>query len=278
MTDAEEFNKLVSSLTEILSIDEIKGLIFDEDCEGQFRDFRLMIYFKGNCFQYAVRFMDTSIIKSLSESIKTILTLEDQKKLFGNRNIFHLAVPNWQSKIFSTIYECLNGVFTNDEIKHQMEEKDYNGCNTFLALCNHKSPFYLIADVLKGFFEVLKDIFNFDELKDCLRSTNNDGSNCLLLAITCKDVPFLTELIRIIQTELSIDDQRTLIEKYDNNSKNILICASQNYCTGILPLILDFARKVLSNEQVMKLLNQTEGTTDCLNLSSSSEILSESES
>lgn len=78
---------------------------------------------------------------------------------------------------------------------------------------------------------------------------NKDDSNCLLIAVKFRDKFFLKELFDFIRTELSIEDQRDMIQTHDSYCNNIFKRASQNRYVEILTFVKEFAKDILSNVQ-----------------------------
>lgn len=151
---SEAVNKLITFLQEYLLRDEIKSLLMDEDGEGG-----------RSCLQYSVgsKFSKSYVIRSLADFIKTNLNLEEQRKVFGakNHNLFRLAVESLNSKIFSTIHECLKSVFASHEIKSMIQEKDSNGNSILHLICQQDwkkdsekdlEEFYFVEALLLDFF------------------------------------------------------------------------------------------------------------------------------
>lgn len=241
--DGNAVKILSSFLLEILSNDEIKSLLSEEDCEGQ------------NVFHWYVSETENqSIIRTLSDFIKSMMNSCDQKKLFTikNQNTFHLALAakNQNKEMFSTIQKWLKGVFTDNEIKSMIQEEDSNGNNILLLSCQTRN-----ADVilLWDLLEVVKDVFDTKELRKFLTSSNNQGRNCLLVSVKFRDLAFIETLFDFIKDNLSIEEQRDMILKHDNDGNYIFRSASdRGEQEEILPFVLEFAEEILSENQIQE--------------------------
>src|SRR3978361_213435 len=98
--------------------------------------------------------------------MKTLVSPDDQRKFFGAKNLFRLAADNFHH--LSAIYDCLEGVLTDIEIKSMIQEKDSNGNNFLHLICQNSGDEYVLVE----FFKVLEDVLDADELKIFLTSSN----------------------------------------------------------------------------------------------------------
>lgn len=193
------------------------------------------------------------------------MSRDEQKKFFGikSSNVFDLAAQNFLSGIFATLHECLKDVLTNDDIKALIQEKTSENRNILLLIC-HRNENDKPTDAnrlkedhevrLRDFVKILKDVCNVDELGNILTSSDISGSNCLLLAAQLKDQLFFKELLSFIRTELSIDDQQSLVLKCDNDGNNIFTRASFNKAPETLFFIKQFLKEIISETQIEELM------------------------
>lgn len=113
--------ELIPLLPNYLTSNEIKSLLRSVDDRNQ---------------KFLQRALTRNASKRLNlkfDVVKTNFNLEDQKIFFyrpaNAQNIFHCAAQNKNEKIFETIIESTRDVFSNDEIKSILMEKDSNRSN-----------------------------------------------------------------------------------------------------------------------------------------------------
>lgn len=164
-------------------------------------------------------------------------------------------------------------MFTDSEMKSKIQEKDTNGNTILHLICQNRKR----ERVLDDFFKVAKDVLDAEELKDFLKTSNSHGSNCLLLVVKCRNKSMIKALFEIIRAELSIDDQREVIQKHDNDSNNIFSCTNHNSPHENSSIVKDFAKEILTEVQFEELMQHAELRSDFLS-STDSETSSETES
>lgn len=110
---------------------------------------------------------------------------------------------------------------------------------------------------LNDLLKVLKVLCDSDEIKNFVTSSDDNGSNCLLLAVQFSLSPkFLKEFFSFVRSVLNIHDQRNLFQKCDNDRKNIFMFASLKNKPEILSLVQQSAEEILSKNQIKEMLMQ----------------------
>lgn len=171
--DVLTWKKLISFAQARFSVDEIKSFLLSCDEDGE------------NCLHLALsRISHKNMIEEIFKTIKSVLSLDDQRKIvkqkdYADRNVFlHAATRFDIFKCFS-LYDGLSTVLSKDEIKEMLKEKDSAGDNILCA--NRKSC--KIVGTLCELITFLKKILTIEELKDLFFEVDDKERNFFLIKI-----------------------------------------------------------------------------------------------
>ena len=206
--------------------------------------------------------------------VKSYFNEEDTKSFFEatddvGHKIFHFSSLNVDcKKPFSTVWECLADVYSNDQLQFMLSYKrnasdslimpmvvsrNVTGILDLIWILKTKMPvefqreilsikfcasqmniLMILAcksthDFLKIIWRFMKCAFKKEELGEILFETeSSDSSNVLHIACRYGDKMFVTSLLNIIQKTLTEEDTKSLIKKITRGSVNILQLATNN--------------------------------------------------
>lgn len=223
------------------------------------REFKAL--FKGtdavgaNVLHLASSSSDDKILENCLEVSKNIFDTDELKAFLQSStqygNVLHWAIfSDNPEKMFSSLWKFSEQILTTAEFNLFLRETVVQGASFIHLVCGLSNE-----EILKNLLQVVKSIFDADELKALLHICDHSGRNILHCATTnYKTEKLFSDIWKFSEGVLTPEEFKTLFKQTDAAEANVLHLASRLSNEKILVNLLQVSKSILDGDELRILL------------------------